>query len=269
MNLNKAREILLNQCSGKNYEIMLNSSKFKNTLQKLYRKLWYINIPTNKPIVIDTFSHDASAFTQGLLFDDGELFESTGLIGHSSIRHLSLEKETPKKITYLPDLWGEGIASYANEIVQLTWKSQVAVVYQLPGLNPIREIEYQGEGWGLASFDDGFVMTDGSETLKFLNRDLEVESIVSVKIKGRPLLWLNDLTYAEGSLYINRLSDNYIYQVSPNTGKVERIIDCTQIVRQMQPLGKEDCLNGIAYSTEDKKFFITGKRWSKLFSVAF
>lgn len=235
----------------------------------LYKKLLFIGISKSQPQVLKLYPHQQTAFTQGLVWHDDKLYESTGLIGHSSIRQLILDQEFPHCITELPEHWGEGIACHGDEIFQLTWKSQLAIVYRLEDLTKLREIAVQGEGWGLSAFNSGFVMTNGTNKLVFVDRQLREQRQVSVNIKGRPLNWLNDLTYAKGSLYINRLSDHCIYQVDPNLGKVERIIDCQKLVEQVNPLDKEDVLNGIAYVEQEDHFIITGKRWPTLFVVNF
>ncbi|MDP2560848.1 glutaminyl-peptide cyclotransferase [Psychrobium sp. 1_MG-2023] len=248
---------------------MSSLARIKQAARQTYQQLWYFNIPIVTPQIIAVYPHDPRAFTQGLVFEQGCLYESTGLIGESTVRRLSFEHAIPELSHPLEDHWGEGIACNREQLIQLTWQSQIAMVYRLTDLQPITELPYQGEGWGLASIDDGFVMTDGSERLQFLNHHFEVVSDVRVMIKGKPLRWLNDLIFANGSLYINRLSDHFIYQVSPLSGQVERIIDCSYIVAIEQPSGNEDVLNGIAFNQQQQQFIITGKRWSQLFVVTF
>lgn len=236
-------------------------------VKRIFKHILLCNVPKSVPRVLHIAPHDGRAFTQGLLVTNGSLYESTGLIGQSSIRKLSLDTSEPQIKVPLANHWGEGIACQGDELVQLTWKSRLAKVYSLPNLEFSREIQYQGEGWGLAKFNDGFVMTDGSENLKFLNSEFELVKTVQVLIKGRPLQWLNDLIYANGALYVNRLGDDNIYQICPNSAKVIKVYDCSDIVAQVKPLGVEDHLNGIAYDEEQQHFIITGKRWDKLFIV--
>ena len=248
---------------------MVFLSHLKNAIKRTIQRLWLIGIPKAEPNIISTHPHDPKAFTQGLIMEEGKLYESTGLEGSSSLRLLSLEQESPLRITPLPVHWGEGIACLNGEIIQLTWKSEVAVVYKLPELQPVRELPYEGEGWGITRFNDGFIISDGSEVLKIVDRNLKVDQILPVKIKGKPLKWLNDLIYAEGSLFINRLSDSNIYQVCPYSGKVNQVIDCSSLIKESQANGHEDFLNGIAYDSSEKVFFVTGKRWAKIFKVTF
>lgn len=248
---------------------MITLPKFETFVKRIVKSLWLCCIPRGAAQVIATCPHDTNAFTQGLIVEKGLLYESTGLIGESSIRRLSYSEEAPELNQSLPNHWGEGIACQGNEIYQLTWKSQVAIVYGLPNLLPVREVAYKGEGWGLASFNDGFVMTDGSAEIQFLNSNFELVRKLIVKIKGRPLDWLNDLIYARGTLFVNRLNDNNIYQICPVNARVEKIWDCTRLLNEVQPLGDEDHLNGIAYNEDKQQFIVSGKRWSKLFFVKF
>jgi glutamine cyclotransferase len=175
----------------------------------------------------------------------------------------------PETMLPLENHWGEGIAARDKELIQLTWRSELAMVYSLPELKPTRSLQYRGEGWGLSACGDGFVMTNGSSTLVFRDQYFAVLRTLPVRTRGIPLRWLNDLTCANGRLYINRLGDNCIYEVDPMNGRVTTILDCSEIVSAESPAGAEDQLNGIAYIEDDDVFVITGKRWKKLYFVAF
>lgn len=233
------------------------------------RQIATAGIARTKPTVLKTAPHDPAAFTQGLAWSGGCLYESTGLEDASSIRRLSMTSTVPEIQLPLKNHWGEGIAVRDDELVQLTWRSELAMVYSLPELKPTRSLQYRGEGWGLSACGDGFVMTNGSNQLVFRDQYFEVVRTLSVSTRGLPLRWLNDLTCANDRLYINRLGDSCIYEVDPKDGRVTRILDCSEIVSAESPAGAEDQLNGIAYLEDENVFVLTGKRWSKLYFVSF
>jgi glutamine cyclotransferase len=239
-------------------------SYFFSPLRGALKKAWVSSIKVVEPVILEQLPHDEKAFTQGLLYKDHKLYESTGLDGCSSIRRLDASSGKVEFIKNLPNHWGEGIAFGNDMIVQLTWKDNKAIIYSWPELYVVGEWSFTGEGWGLSSMPKGFVMTNGSSQLIFLDERFKVLRAENVKIRGLPHRWLNDLAYANGSLYINRLGDNNIYVVDPATGYVLRRIDCSNLVKIAMTVG-EDVLNGIAYDELENEFFITGKRWPVLF----
>lgn len=231
------------------------------------KAVWLSKIPVLKPTIVRVENHDRQAFTQGLAFAGSTLFESTGLDNNSSLRKLAPHSSEPDLIKPLEHHWGEGIAYRDSEIIQLTWKSGLAFVYKCPGLEHSKVLQYKGEGWGLAAFNDGFVMTDGSEWLTFRDSAFNIIRKTRVKIRGLPLRWLNDLEYAAGYIYANRLGDHHIYEINSDKGSVSRIIDCSDLVKIAGHGGPDDVLNGIAFLAEEGLFALTGKRWPKLFYV--
>ena len=232
------------------------------------KDLWLAPVPRLKPTIVRVEDHDRRAFTQGLAVVEGNLFESTGLENHSSLRQITTGSTEPESIKPLVGYFGEGIAYNHNEITQLTWKSGLAFVYSYPELENKRLIRYEGEGWGLAAYNDGFVMSDGSSCLTFRDSDFNITKKIRVKVRGLSLKWLNDLEYVNGHIYANRLGDNNIYKINAGTGKVVRIIDCSELFRIAAPVGPDSVLNGIAFFAEEKIFALTGKRWPKLFYVS-
>ena len=220
------------------------------------------------PTILAELPHDRRAFTQGLAYVDGKLVESIGLVHGSGIRRLCARTGEMELSRELAGHWGEGVAFTAGKLVQLTWKSQKAIVYRWPDLEVIGEYHYEGEGWGLTSIPDGFLMTDGSEKLVFRDSDFHVADTKRVMRNRFRMRWLNDLTYARGCIYVNRLSDEAIYEVSLSTGRVLRIIACHELVRRANPSGREDVLNGIGFDAERDEFFVTGKRWPFIFRVS-
>ncbi|MFK8048131.1 MAG: glutaminyl-peptide cyclotransferase [Halioglobus sp.] len=237
--------------------------------RRLLKRVWTLNVPRKIPKIVRMVDHDPSAFTQGLAYHDGQLYESTGLTNSSSLRKLSVETGEIEKIRPMPEHWAEGIAYKNGEIVQLTWTSMKAFVFGADKFDALRSYELDGEGWGLTSSDTGFISTDGSERLIFRDDAFTVTGTLEVKINGFALKWLNDLVFAQGTVFINRLGDASIYQVSLLTGSVISIIDCSILLDKVSPLGPEDVLNGIAYIADREEFVVTGKRWDKLFFLRF
>lgn len=224
-------------------------------------------IPLVSPVIQAKIPHDTSAFTQGLAYVAGKLVESTGLEHASSVRRLCARTGDLELARELPGHWGEGIAYSDGRLVQLTWKSQKAFIHRWPDLEVIGEYRYEGEGWGLASAPDGFLMTDGSDKIFIRDSEFRIAQTKRVTRKRYRLRWLNDLAYARGCIYVNRLADEAIYEVSLSTGRVRRIIDCRELVRKAKPPGDDDVLNGIAFDADNDQFYVTGKRWPIIFRV--
>lgn len=236
-------------------------------MRKLVRGALNAGIPVVVPRIQAELPHDRNAFTQGLAYADGKLAESTGLSNASSVRRLCAKTGKLELSRELRGHWGEGIAYHDGKLFQLTWKSQKVIIYSWPDLEVVGECRYEGEGWGLASVPGGFLMTDGSEKLVARDSGFGITETKRVTRKFWRMLWLNDLTYAQGSVFVNRLADEAIYQVSPSTGRVMRIIDCQELVRRADPSGHEDVLNGIGFDAEREEFYMTGKRWPVIFRV--
>jgi len=224
-------------------------------------------IPRVQPKILRVLRHDSLAYTQGLAYADGHVFESTGLVGQSTLRRIDIESGVVRDNHAVPNVWAEGIAVRQNQLVQLTYTEGIAIVYRLPSLEIDSSFRYKGEGWGLAASGDGYVMSDGSHTLTFRGAAFEAGARLEVHLAGRPLTGLNDLECAYGRIYANVLFHNDIYEISPQTGEVLRVIDCTEIVDRSRQGFPALVLNGIAFAPDRNSFFVTGKRWPLLFEL--
>jgi glutaminyl-peptide cyclotransferase len=228
--------------------------------------------------VISVRPHDRRAFTQGLLLHNGSLYESTGLYGQSSLRQVNPQTGEVLRLTSLtPDLFGEGLERVGTRLIQLTWREHVAPYYDLDTFEPMGEYEYTTEGWGLCFNGQELIMSDGSDVLMVRNPDT-FEPIRPVKVTcngqplgtctGQPRGYLNELEWAEGSVYANVWYTDTIVRIDPQNGQVTAIIDASKLLTAEEEQ-RADVLNGIAYDPEKKTFLITGKRWPKLFEVVF
>ena len=221
--------------------------------------------------VLEVYPHDPTAYTQGLVWDGGVLYESTGLYGKSTVRRVDPESGLVLDKQVLdPNFFGEGLALVGDRLVQLTWKAGVAFVYELVGLELVDEFGFNGEGWGLA-YDgkDRLVMCDGSSRITFRNpEDFRWVSTVDIRLRGQPLERLNELEFAEGQLYANVWQQEKIVRIDPDTGRVTAEIDASGLLDPRES-AMVDVLNGIAYDPMSKSFWLTGKFWPKMFRVVF
>jgi glutaminyl-peptide cyclotransferase len=219
------------------------------------------------PIVLKAIPHDTAAFTQGLLYHSGLLYESTGLVGESTLRSLDPANGNVLKKIAVPDLFAEGLALMGSELVQLSWQEGTALTYTLLDLTQKSYYRYSGEGWGLTSDSASFIMSDGSDTLFVRAKDFSVKKKIPVTLNGRPVKHLNELEYVKGIVYANIWYKNDIVAIRLKTGIVERVIDCTGLVRQARVQSSENVLNGIAFNPATQTFFVTGKNWPVMFEV--
>ena len=215
------------------------------------------------------YPHDPNAFTQGLYFEDGFLYEGTGRRGQSSLRKVELETGTVLADVALPgEFFGEGIAPLGDRIYQLTWTSGVAFIYDKESFEVQSQVRYSREGWGLTGDGTHLVMSDGSEYLYFL--DPESFGLVrQVEVRGAlgPVRQLNELEYIEGYIYANVWYTHEILKIAPESGDIVGRLDLTDLVDNVEVSDPEGVLNGIAYDPESGRMFVTGKLWPKLFEL--
>jgi glutaminyl-peptide cyclotransferase len=233
-------------------------------------------LPRSKPSVlkyqvIATFPHDPNAFTQGLVYLDGMLYESTGQYGRSSLRAVQLQTGRVLQNRALsPNVFGEGLTAWKSNLIQLTWKAQTAFVYDRFSFQELRTFKYQGEGWGLTADRTELIMSDGSAYLRFIdpNSYKEVKRLL-ICDNGQPVSSLNELEYFNGQVYANVWHTDRIARISLHDGQVTGWLNLHALVVTTQPRDPEAVLNGIAYDPVGKHIFVTGKLWPKLYELTF
>ncbi len=221
--------------------------------------------------VVARYPHDPEAFTEGLVYVDGNLCESTGLVGQSSLRRVDLETGKVLQFIDLPEpFFGEGITLMKNDVFQLTWRSNTGFVYDKDTFEERRRFSYNTEGWGLTDDGERLIMSDGTARLYYLDpQSLEVTGYVDVQSAPEEIgdLRLNELEYIRGEIYANIWPTNYIIRIKPSTGRVTGWIDMTGVLDEQGGKQKVDVLNGIAYDTSHDRLFVTGKLWPWLLEI--
>jgi glutaminyl-peptide cyclotransferase len=218
--------------------------------------------------VVHTYPHDPTAFTQGLIYLDGDLYESTGLNGRSSIRRVKLETgKVLQQQAVSSDYFAEGLVNWGSDLLQLTWQTHVGFVYDRKSFSLKRKFSYPGEGWGLTKDPGRIILSDGSATLRFLDpQTLMQTGSLNVTDRGRPVLELNELEYISGEIWANVWQTDRIARISPFTGNVAGWIDLKGLLTADER-SSADVLNGIAYDSGMNRIFVTGKLWPKLFEI--
>ena len=213
------------------------------------------------------YPHDSSAYTQGLLWADSVLYESTGQYGHSDIRRVDLKTGRVLAARALPaDRFGEGLVLLNGRLYQLTWKEGVAYTYDAATLAPRDSFRYAGEGWGLATDGTSLIMSDGSDSLRLLSpATFQLERVVHVKYNGAPLRQLNELEFVNGELLANVYESNWILRIDPKTGEVRETIDFVDLYPKRPEYA--EVMNGVALSPDGSQLLLTGKHWPVLFQV--
>lgn len=217
-----------------------------------------------------TLPHDPGAFTQGLFFHDGRLFESTGQHGESVIREVDLQTGKVKREARLPARYfGEGSTVWGDTIVSLTWRHGKGFRWDRETFRLLGEFNYPGEGWGLTQDGESLILSDGTAQLRFLDPESMAERRrVTVTWQGRPVRQLNELEYVRGEVLANIWHTNLIARIDPRSGVIRGFLDLSAIVAQLRLTDPESVLNGIAWDAKTERLYVTGKRWPKLFEIA-
>lgn len=219
--------------------------------------------------VVRVHPHDRGAFTQGLIFRDGHLYESTGLNGRSSLRKVELESgKVLEQVEVDRAYFAEGLTDWGSRLLQLTWQSGKAFVYERASLKQVATRTYPGEGWGLTQDGKRLILSDGTPVLRFLDPETFAETgRVTVTYAGRPLANLNELEFVKGEIFANVWQSNSIVVIDPASGQVTRRIDLPGLLDANDRREPVDVLNGIAYDAKGDRLFVTGKLWPKLFEI--
>ena len=228
--------------------------------------------------VVRTYPHDRRCFTQGLVYEDGYVYEGTGLYGESALYKRDLQTGKTVNMLRLPDKYfGEGITLFGDRLIQLTWQSKVGFVYQKDTFTPLREFKYRGEGWGLTHDGQRLILSDGTATLRFLDPNTYAETgRLEVRDQGRPVERLNELEYvvsppttspAGPQIYANIWPTGQIVILDPTTGRVTGRIDLSGLWTPPEDEQDESVLNGIAYLPQTKHLLVTGKLWPRMYEI--
>lgn len=226
--------------------------------------------PADSFQIVHTYPHDAKAFTQGLIYIDGHLYESTGLNGRSSLRMVDLSSGKVLQKYDLPsEYFGEGLTDWGGNLVQLTWQSHKGFVYDRFSFSVLQTFSYKGEGWGLTHDGSHLIMSDGTPYLRFLDPKSfrETRRVQVTDDSGHAIENLNELEYIHGEIYANIWGTDEIIRISPRSGRVIGAIDLNGIIDKHELQSSGAVLNGIAYDPTGDRLFVTGKLWPKLFEI--
>jgi glutamine cyclotransferase len=221
------------------------------------------------PQVVHTWPHDADAFTEGLFFRNGDLFESTGLNGHSNVRESRLtDGKVLKEIVVPSAYFGEGIVAIGSKLYQVTWKTETGFIYDADTFARLGEFKYSGEGWGLTTDGKLLILSDGTSHLRFLDpANFSVVRTIDVRENGQEVTRLNELEYVRGDILANIWQTDRIVRIDAATGQVKGEIDCSGLLSPADRTPRTDVLNGIAYDETNDRLILTGKFWPKVFEV--
>jgi glutamine cyclotransferase len=217
--------------------------------------------------VTATFPHDSNAYTQGLLWGDSALYESTGLYGHSDVRRVDLRTGRVVASRPLPaDRFGEGLTLLKGRLYQLTWKAGVVYTYDPATLALQDSMKYSGEGWGLTTDGTNLIMSDGSDSLRVVSpQDFSVRRVVHVRYQNAPMHQLNELEYVNGEILANVYESNWLLRIDPETGQVKQAVDFSDLYTDRPPTA--EVMNGVALAPDGQHLLLTGKLWPRLFEV--
>jgi len=225
-------------------------------------------IPVLGHRIVAEYPHDPRAFTQGLFWLDGSLYESTGHVGQSTLRRVNLEDGRVLQRIDIPGVFGEGSVNWGNEIISITWRDGIGYRWDRATFRQLGTFTYPGEGWGLTQDGREIIMSDGSAELRFLDPATMAERRrITVTAGGRPVSQLNELEYVDGEILANVWRTSVIARIDPATGAVKGWLDLSPLVRANGG-GEDDVLNGIAFDPQRRRLFVTGKNWSRLYEIA-
>ncbi len=218
--------------------------------------------------VVAEYPHDTRSYTQGLFWHGGDLYESTGQNGRSSLRKVDLKTgKALRKLDFSDDYFVEGSVVLGDRIYVLTWTERVLFEYDASTMEYLGSYSYPREGWGLTTDGRSLVASDGSDVLYFLSPDLELERTLQVRLQGKPLRYLNELEWIDGKIWANVYMTDEIVIINPRNGKVEGVVDCTGLLPPYLYTSSTDVLNGIAVNPADGKIYLTGKNWPRLYQI--
>jgi glutamine cyclotransferase len=244
---------------------VLSSAKSKEAILRLFSR----PIPMYTYKTINSWPHDNTSFTEGLVIKNGILYESVGLNGSSSLRLVDLETGTVKTKVDLPaEYFAEGITVLDGKIYQLTWRNNKGFIYDQGSLSQLAEFSYPGEGWGLTDDGRSLIMSNGTNVITFLSpHTFQIEKVIKVMDDDKPLVNLNELEYVKGEIFANIWHSDKIVRIDPGSGRILGWIDLTGLYPSEDRSGKEAVLNGIAYDQTSDRLFVTGKLWPRLFEI--
>lgn len=219
--------------------------------------------------IVRTLPHDRTCYTQGLEIHNGIMYETGGLVGRSTLRKIAMSSWKTLKTVKLPvEVFGEGLTLFNHKIYVLTWRDERCLIYDADNLSLIGEMKYAGEGWGLCNDGESLIMSNGSNTITFLDpTDFHTRRNISVFEEGRPIDELNEIEYIDGEIWANIYQTDEIIRINPQTGAVTGRIDATGLLPEADKEAGAEVLNGIAYDSSTKAIYLTGKLWPKLFEV--
>lgn len=219
--------------------------------------------------IVNTWPHDREAFTQGLVFHKGVLYESTGQYGESTLRRVELKTgKVLKKVDISAVYFAEGATVFEGKIYQLTWQHQQGFIYDIESLSKVGEFRYDGEGWGLTNDGDSLILSDGTSQLRFLDpKTFAVRRTITVKDEGKALRELNELEFVKGEIFANVWHQDRVARIDPRTGGIVGWVDLSGLLKPGDVSDEEAVLNGIAYDAAGDRLFVTGKLWPKLFEI--
>ncbi len=239
----------------------VNSDPKKSSVNKEEMKIYTLNVVAEYP-------HDVTSYTQGLFFHEGQMYESTGQYGSSSFRKVDLASgEALERFGFDDKYFVEGSVILGDNLYILTWTSRVVFVYDVKTLKLKKVCDYPREGWGLTTDGTSLIASDGSATLYFMDPDLNIIRKERVTAYSKPVRWLNELEYIDGKIWANVYTSDEIAIINPSNGKVEGVINCSGLLPEELRSEETDVLNGIAYNPQNKKIYLTGKNWPRLYEV--